>query len=398
MTPLFGKLFGPRGASAIARARGAELRGDLAEAAGLFAEAGRLDDAARVTILRGDAEADPTVRRNHYAQAAATAPETSPVRAEARKKRALVTVAVAADAPLTESLRNDLLAAAQELEDLGEDARAVEAYACARDIDGQMRVLARAGDIERLDALLQAQQGLEREARAGKHAYEEFRVLVASGRRAEAAALARASEDDALRERGRALEVRRVTGSVVYATVSGRSVAIVLGERVVIGRAPEVSGGDAGLGAIWVPSTALSRRHVEIQRRGGVVVVRDLGSRNGTTIRGLSLAGDATVGDGIELRLGGDVPLVVRAGGELPNAVAIEIGGSRYLAPLGPALLGVGRWRLERGGEDWGELVTDDEPPAFAGELRLSARVALLAGDRFATERGGEAQLVMEKR
>jgi hypothetical protein len=396
MIRLFGKLFGHSGKRALARARGAELRGDLAQAAALFAEGGRLDEAARVMVLRGDAETSPMARLLHYVQAAATAPGGSTVLGDARRKRALLTVAIAADAPLTEGLRHDLLDAARELEALGENERAAEAYVRARDIDGQVRALARAGDVERLDALLQAQQGLDREARAGQQVREEFRMLVGSGRRKEAAALARASKDDALRERCRALEARRVAGSVVYVTVSGRRAAIVLGERIVVGRAPEEGGREAGLGSIAVPSVALSRRHVAIERRGGDIVVRDLGSRNGTTIRGLTLAGDTVVGEGIELRLGRDVPLVVRPGDELPNSVAIEIAGARYTASLGPASLGIGRWRLERDREDWVELVTDDEPPAFAGELQLTPRVTLLVGDEIANARGGEPRVVLE--
>jgi hypothetical protein len=126
------------------------------------------------------------------------------------------------------------------------------------------------------------------------------------------------------------------------------------------------------------------------------VVVRDLGSRNGTLLRGLALAGEATVGDAIELRLGKEVPLAVRPAPELAGWVALEIAGARYLAPLGPARLGVGAWRLERGADGWVELVTDDEPPAFAGALRLASRVTLLRGDAIAEERGGPAVLRVE--
>ena len=79
-----------------------------------------------------------------------------------------------------------------------------------------------------------------------------------------------------------------------------------------------------------------------------------------------------------------------------PGAVALEIGGARYVAPLGPANLGVGAWRLERGPDGWVELRTDDDPPAFAGMLHLASRVTLLRGDVIARERGGAAVLRME--
>ena len=46
----------------LAQARAAELRGELAQAAALFAQAGRLDEASRVMLIRGDGEADPAAR------------------------------------------------------------------------------------------------------------------------------------------------------------------------------------------------------------------------------------------------------------------------------------------------------------------------------------------------
>jgi hypothetical protein len=160
----------------------------------------------------------------------------------------------------------------------------------------------------------------------------------------------------------------------------------VLGTEVVVGR----------VAAISVASAALSRQHLTIARRGNDVVVRDLGSRNGTLLRGLTLVGEAIVGDAIEVRLGKEVPLVVRPSTELPGAVALEIAGARYVAPLGPARLGIGAWLLERGTDGWVELRTDDDPPAFAGALRLAPRVTLLRGDAMSQERGGLAVLRVE--
>ena len=61
---------------AAAAARKAEARGELAKAAELFVEADEPEEAARVMVLRGDAETDPRLRLQHYTQAAATAPLT----------------------------------------------------------------------------------------------------------------------------------------------------------------------------------------------------------------------------------------------------------------------------------------------------------------------------------
>jgi hypothetical protein len=295
-------------------------------------------------------------------------------------------LAIATGESVTPALRQDLLEAGRDLEALGEPEKAAEAYARAGDVEGEARALARAGDVDRLDALLLGQQGRDRETIARREAHEQVLALVATGRRREAVALALASRDDAVRERGRGVEGRRVAGDVVNVWLSGREMRVVLGAEVVVGR----------VAAISVASAAVSRQHVTIARRGGDVVVRDLGSRNGTLLRDLALVGEATVGDGLEVRLGKEVPLVVRPTDEMPGAVVLEIAGARYVAPLGLAQLGVGAWRLERGPDGWAELATDDDPPAFAGVMRLAPRVTLLRGDAMSRERGGPAVLRVE--
>lgn len=343
----------------LALARSAELRGDLVRATRLFERAGRPDEAARI-----------------------------------RKGRALAVLASATAVPVTAARLPELAEAAADLEALGDLAHAAEAYGRLQDVEGQARVLARSGEVERLGALLDADLAREHQALAQRGAHEEFDLLVASGRRRDAVEFARGSAG-ALRARGLALFARRVRGTPIPLALHGRRIDVVLGERVVLGR---VQGTEDGLavGSVAIASAAISRRHLSIARREGEVWVRDLGSRHGTTLRQGTerpLEGEVRVGAGLELRLGAEVPLVVRPADDLPGAVAVEVAGARYVAPLGPARLGIGLWRLEctrpSAVEDWIELVTDDSPPAFAGGLRLSSRVTLLAGDAFAAEPGG---------
>ena len=384
---LFGKRFLVGAvARSLEQARAAEVRGELDQAAALFAQARRLDEASRVMLLRGDGETDPTARLRHYVQALATAPLRTSAHTNARRKHATLVLAIGAGEAVTPALRQDLLQAGRDFEAIGEHERAAEAYARAGDVEGEARALARLGDVEKLDALLLGQQGRDREAMARREANEEVLTLVATGRRREAVVMAQASGDEAVRERGRGIEARRVFGDVVGVSLDGREMRLVLGDEVIIGR----------LAAISVASAAMSRQHVTIARRGDDVVVRDLGSRNGTLLRGLALVGEATVGEGVEVRLGKEVPLVVRPTDELPGAVALEIAGARYVAPLGPAKLGVRAWRLERAPDGWVELITEDDPPAFAGALRLAPRVTLLRGDAMSRERGGAAVLRVE--
>ncbi len=396
MARIFGTLLGK--GRPLAKARAAELRGELAQAAALFASAGRPDEAARVMVLRGDAEPDPEQRLRHYGLALATAPEGSGVHAHARRKHSSAVIAMAAGAPVTAAVRRDLARAASELEAIGDHGPAAGAYARAGDVERQARALARAGDVDALDELLAEEQRRDREAIARRKAHDDIALLVASGRRRDAAALARQCADEGVRERGRSIERKRIAGSTVNVRVRGKDMAIVLGDEIVIGRAPEhpapaTSGPQRSAGGIAVVAATVSRRHVAIGRRDGQVVVRDLGSRNATTLRGVALAGEALVGDGVELLLGRDVPLVVRPASEIGGAAAIEVAGRRWIAPLGPAMLGVGRWRLNRGEDGWIELGTSDDPPAFAGTLRLERSVTLLAGDAISVERAGEPVL-----
>ena len=259
-----------------------------------------------------------------------------------------------------------------------------------------VRALIDAGDVDGLEAMLSREQTRDRETRGRRSAREDFALLVACGQRREAVKLARMSTDDGLRDRMRDVEARRISGSLVRVLVGGEEVALLLGERIIIGRAPSLGAGEEKCGTLAVVAPALSRRHVAIARRDGEPVVRDLGSRNGTLLRGQHVTGDAPVGEGIDLELGGAIPLRVRPLGRLPGTVTVEVAGCSYAAPLGPAAsVGIGRWRLEASADGWVELITDDEPTAFQGSLQLVGRITLVAGDSFGVGRGGSPHLVI---
>jgi predicted component of type VI protein secretion system len=85
----------------------------------------------------------------------------------------------------------------------------------------------------------------------------------------------------------------------VWLTAKGgepRSVAL-LAERTVVGRAP-----DAG---ICIDDEAVSWNHVEIERRGDVLMATDLDSRNGTSLNGEPLDRPRRLRDGDTLLVGG---------------------------------------------------------------------------------------------
>jgi hypothetical protein len=373
----------------LSEARRAELRGDLPRAIELWAEAGRPDDVARVMLLRGDAEPDPQRRLQHYTQAVDSALHTGKIRKQARVKRASLTIALASDAAVSAATRKDLLEAARELEDLGEADRAAEAYALVRDTEGEARALAQAGQVERLETLLTKEQSKTSGERLLRQAYSEIETLIATGRRREALAAAErlaldAPQDGAARERIQALRGRRAASGLCRVLLSGRPVNLVLDDELVLGRTE---------GSLVIASAALSRKHLAIARAAGGFAVTDLGSRNGTLLRGMRIAGALPVRDGLTLLLGGEVKLVVAPSATLVDALDVDVGGERYVATLGAARLGVGSWRLSREADGWVELVADDGSQAFLGDMAMASRTTLLVGDRLSAKRGGEAAL-----
>lgn len=363
-------------------AQRAELRGDLAKAVELYGLAGAPEEAARVMILRGDAETDARARMQHYTQAVATAPEGHAVRDDARRKRAMLLVSQFGAGALSENAKRELRSAGQELLDVGDATAAVEAFKLAGDVDGEAKALTQAGDVESLEVLLADQERRDRAARAQKEAHAEVEMLASQGLRREALAAAErwlAAHDDAsLRDRAAMIKARRALGPIAQVWIRGKAAPIVLGDVVVIGRTE---------GTLHIASQAVSRQHVRIAREDGVVVVRDLGSRNGTQLRGVNVGGAIPVGDGVELTLGKEVRVRIgKAEHELEDSVTIELGGATYVAPLGPARISGTAWTLEVGRDAWIELCARG---AFLGDMALAERTTLLVGDIVTSERGG---------
>jgi DNA-binding winged helix-turn-helix (wHTH) protein len=74
-----------------------------------------------------------------------------------------------------------------------------------------------------------------------------------------------------------------------------RQVALSEGENI-LGRAP-----DAG---IWIDAPGVSRHHARILLDGAGAAVEDLGSKNGTYVRGQRITASAPLADGDQIRIG----------------------------------------------------------------------------------------------
>jgi hypothetical protein len=170
--------------------------------------------------------------------------------------------------------------------------------------------------------------------------------------------------------------------------IRGKAVCLVLGEDVVIGRTE---------GALHVASHAISRKHLRIAREGAAVVVRDLGTRNGTQLRRMNLVGAIPVppsGAPIELMLGKEVRVIIALAASIEGGVTVEIGGDTFVAPLGRARIAGVPWELEMGADEWIELVANGGA-AYLVDVSLAERTTLLVGDAVSAERGGPEVLRM---
>ena len=81
-----------------------------------------------------------------------------------------------------------------------------------------------------------------------------------------------------------------------------KEILLAEGENV-LGRGPE--------SIEWIDRDSVSRRHARIVITGDAVTIEDLGSKNGTRLRGRRLEGTVALSDGDEIRLG-SVPLMFK--------------------------------------------------------------------------------------
>lgn len=368
-------------------ARQAELRGDLVKATELWVAAGAPEEAARVMLLRGDSETDDRKKLQLFVQAVGLAPAGHAIASEARKKRAALLVAqlsASGAGPTSAAAKRELVFAAKELLEVGESNAAADAFRLAGDREGEAKALAQSGDVERLEFLLTEEQSQGRHERERKDLGAHVELQIQSGRRRDAILaaerwLAGHPDDGPLRERALQIKSRRALGPIAQLRLRGEKTPVVLGSEVVIGRTE---------GTLRVASSAVSRSHLRIARESGAIVVRDLGSRNGTQLRGMNVAGALPVGEGLELTLGKEVRVRISPSPTLEGGVFIELGGERYVAPIGTCRLPGLAWELREGADAWIELCAK-EGAAFLGEVSLTPETTLLIGDVITAERGG---------
>jgi len=378
----------------VKRAKDKELVGDLDAAIKMYVEAELPDEAARVLLLKADAEHSSDKRLVLCAQAARIA-EGGAHGDEARRRKALIGFDLVRSSGGT-TMKGELVRVAGELEAAGEWQKAVEAYQLAGDVEAEIKVLKNAGAIESLEQRLREASGAARKERdlaqllrriADLDQIAERREAIRSGRQwLEAAPLDEGFDDGSEQVE---LEIDKIrsqllTGPIITLEVHGAMLTYVLGSQITIGRAHA---------DIVVHSSSVSRQHLRLFRDDGVAMVEDLDTRNGSMLAGARISGALPIGDGLDLELAGQVPcrLAPAYPDDPRGPIAVDVAGETLVVPLGA--LTIGDWQLTdaHDGDDRFVVLTTPEahdPPYMAG-YRLAYRIELCAGDELRAARGG---------
>ncbi|MFO0548265.1 MAG: FHA domain-containing protein [Polyangiaceae bacterium] len=371
-----------------------ERDGDLGGAVEAYLDAELPLEAARVLLLRADAESSPERRMAWFEQAAKVAPDSA-IGKRARGRRAMLALEVLR--ARGEAPKSEICALAKELEDAGEGRAAADAYALVGDSEGEVRALALAGAIDELEQRMSAEAASSRAESERAMGIRRMEDLDRACERRAALELAEklgggsGEGADRVTDLSRVIRQRLVRGPLCDLTIAGEKLRVAFGDELTIGR---------GEGTIVIGAPGLSRRHLVVRRAASadgarVIVVEDANTRNGTFLRGARLAGPIEIGEGLSLSLGGSIPCEV-----MPHRLGalVSVGGTSYLAPLGPLDVDKRHISLEGAGGDERSFVvleTAPDAPAFAGVLQLAPKVELALGDSISFVRGGPNEIVV---
>jgi pSer/pThr/pTyr-binding forkhead associated (FHA) protein len=360
-------------------ARAAEGLGDYRRAAALYAEADLPEDAANALLFLAARSQSLDERLAAFEDALRWIPDGHPRR---REVEAQIGLAILDDAQRrgahTVEEKRRLEDAAARLERSGRPSDAATAYELLGRLDDLARCLENAGDVERLEALLDRVGADERRDRDVRALVQEYEMALGVGARLEArAALRRAARliatDATVSDLLRRLEARMCRPFRAELSIDGRRVAFVGKLPIVLGRA------DADFA---VRGASVSRRHAELDVVGGELTVKDLGSRNGTLVRGLPIGGSLSVRGPIEIGLGDDVTLMAEPSGERVLAIEVVTGLDRGLRLIGGAgTLSLAAHPFAIRFAD-GHATLEGADVALDGK-RCAVAVVLLAGDRI---------------
>lgn len=380
----------------------AEAAGDLELAAERYALAGQPDAAVRVHLARAQRADDRGAAIKALRDALHWAGPGSPHRPEVARSLGRALLARALDEGVaTERDRERVREAARLLIDGGDHERAGDALERIGDDRAAATAFERGGLVHRMEVAL-ARQSHERDReRALRDAFAEYEMRMRGGERDAArdalrACVTAAERKGEYRRLLDELESRLITGGRVE--LRRRSGADTPG--VVLCGGAEITLGRDALSDLPLRAGGVSRAHAAIEvRRDGAArsyLVRDAGSRNGTLLGGMPIAGavpllgDGAIALGEECTVafataGEPALLTLRIEGGLDRGTALRAGAEGDVLGLRDLLGLTATLRFERG-----RPLLDTDPPeatlSLNGDTVARGEVQLIHGDTIVIE------------
>ncbi len=374
----------------------AEAAGNVELAAERYGLAGDRPAAVRMHLARAKRAADRTAEIAALHDAvhwAGDDPDLQRV-AAAALGRALYARAVA-EGIATARDKEKVKEAARMLGKGGDWATAGEAYEAIGDFQAAATAYSSAGLVDKVEAALGADEELHRRERERKDAFADYQTHLRIGRRDDARAdllrcVAAAAEGDG---QG-AGEYRRLLDDLEARLITGGRMQLRRrrGGSVVVCAAPLIGLGRDALCDLVLRTGGVSRRHAEIEvgePGPSRFMLRDAGSRNGTSIAGLPIAGRVPLTGAGRFDLGDDLTIDFQCHGEPPLLVLTVATGVDRGAQLVAGADG-DRFDLSWVGLPFDVVYADGRPwigkgaareLAVAGEPLVSGRAQLVRGD-----------------
>jgi hypothetical protein len=270
---------------------------------------------------------------------------------------------------------------------LGDDQlSAGEALELIGDLQGAAAAYSAGGFVERMEATLAKDDAANDRVRDEADAAANYEMYMRVGRRDDA----RGELARAIASAAQAGDYRRLLDQLDTSLLTGGRVELKRrGKPLVVAcAAPKIVIGRDALCDLPLRAGGVSRQHAQIERHDSAFLLRDLDSRNGTTLAGLPLVGTVPLVGSGKFGLGdecsiefdqADGRLVLRVANGLDRGVALlagDDGAKLVLAPVGLPLDLV----FQRGRPLLGRGTSKDV--AFNGEPLGELRVQLIRGDR----------------
>jgi hypothetical protein len=369
------------------RALAAEAAGEYGEAARAYALAGERHKVAEMHLLAAERAGGPDARLGELRAGVRWADGFRDEDRAVRRRiaRAMLTL-VRQSGVISETDRAVLREAAALFTSAEDPAGAGECHELAGDELQAAESYQRAGEVERLEAVLSREEGRRRTERELRDAFEEYLLHFAAGERDRALAalkscleLAPGGEYARLVE---SLEGKRLGASRVTLRAGSERVTYVGAFPLGLGREPSCE--------VVLRDGGISRRHAEILEAGGRFRLRDCASKNGTFLAGCLVDGELPLEREGDLGLGEHCAFRFKVEGA---ALRLEVTrgldrGLTVLASSAPLAVAGGA----------AELRFDGGRPILAGAAgraldlngtRGGARVQLIRGDVITVGDGG---------